>query len=99
MGGEGGWAHCLVHTFCVLRGSSQQAPGVQEAQESHPCLNIHEQGESGGQRVDLVVLLSTDASAAYKVTQVLLMTCLLAQVSVRLIRSEVVTGQELLKPH
>lgn len=55
--------------------------------------DIHEQGESEGQRVDLVVLLSTDASAAYKVTQVLLRTCLLAQVSGRLVRTEVVTGQ------
>jgi hypothetical protein len=52
-----------------------------------------EQGEYGGQRVDLVVLLSTGASAAYRVTQVLLRTCLLAQLPGRLIRTEKTAGQ------
>lgn len=40
-----------------------------------------------------MVLLFPDASAAYKVTQALLRTCLLAQVSGSLIKMEVVAGQ------
>lgn len=59
----------------------------------HAVPVIHEQGECGGQRVDLVVLLSTGASAAYKVAQVLLRTYLLAQVSGRLMRTEKVARQ------
>lgn len=58
----------------------------------HAIPVIHEH-EFGDQRVDLVVLLFPDASAAYKVTQALLRAYLLAQVSGRLIKMEVVAGQ------
>lgn len=62
---------------------------------THAVPVFHEQGEWGwGQGVDLVALLSTNASAAYKVTWVLLRTCPLAQVLDRLIGTEKVAAEE-----